>query len=101
MLQQKSLVLNIVHSLNREHLEQYLCSVIETFIYDSLEKNCEGLVVSDDDIRFIADFFKYAFVGILMDWILKGMREAPKVLSERLIHMLDGEPRRSLVKFTA
>lgn len=101
MRQEKSLVLNIVHSLNREHLEQYLCSVIDTFIYDSLEKNCEGLVVSDDDIRFIADFFKYAFVGILMDWILKGMKEEPKVLSERLILMLDGEPRRSLVKFTA
>lgn len=101
MLQEKPLVLNIVHSLNREHLEQYLYGVIETFIYDSLEKNCEGLVISDDDIRFIADFFKFAFVGILMDWVIKGMREEPKVLSDRLIHMLDGEPRRSLEKFTS
>ncbi len=100
MRQEKALVLNIIHSLNREHLEQYLCSVIDTFIYDSLEKNCEGLVVSDDDIRFIADFFKYAFVGILMDWILKGMKEEPKILSDRLNHMLDGEPRRSHVKYT-
>jgi AcrR family transcriptional regulator len=54
MLQQKSLVLNIVHSLNREHLEQYLCGVIDTFIYDSL-KTPVSLVVSMMKI-FIADF---------------------------------------------
>ena len=99
MAQERTLVLNIVHSLNREHLEGYLYGVMDAYIYESMEKNCEGLVIADNDIRFIADFFKYAFVGILMDWVGRGMRDDPKILAGRLAQMLDGEPRRSLEKF--
>jgi hypothetical protein len=85
MLQLKTLVLNIVHSLNREHLEQYLCGVIDTFIYDSLEKNCEGLVVSDDDIRFSPIFSNTP------SWHPdglgpEGMREAPRSSRNGLLH---------------
>ena len=46
--------------------------------------------VRDDDKKFIADFYKYAFVGIMLDWIKNGMKEDPKLIIERLALLVHG-----------
>ncbi len=38
------------------------------------KKNAK-VAIADEDKRFIADFYKYGFVGIMLDWIDKGMQE--------------------------
>jgi len=100
MVRERALVLNIIHSLNREHLEQYMSEAIDALIWDKLEQLGDGLSCSEEDKKFIADFYKYAFLGILTDWACGGMREDPKVLSERLMRLLDGELHRAMEKFS-
>ncbi len=41
----------------------------------SWKKKCKGIAIADGDKRLIADFYKYGFVGIMLDWIDKGMQE--------------------------
>ena len=39
---------------------------------------------------FIANFYKYGFVGLLQDWIESGMKQKPKVIINKLSVMIDG-----------
>ena len=100
LMEERALVMNALNSLSREYLEQYLYDAMYRLVYSTLNQICKGLSVSDEDKRFIADFYKHAFVGVLLDWARKGMRDDPEVLVDRLIHMLDGELRHYLKKFS-
>lgn len=59
-------------------------------IYDVLEEKAEGMVVREEDKTFIADFYKYGFVGLVLEWIDKGMKEDPKKIIERLNALIQG-----------
>lgn len=41
-------------------------------------------------INDIADFYKYAFVGLMLDWIRKGMKEDPEVIIRHLSLLVQG-----------
>lgn len=100
MVRERPLVLNIIHSLNREHLEQYMSEVIDTLIWAKLEPLEEKLNCVEADKKFIADFYKYAFLGILIDWVCRGMREEPQSISEHLMRLLDGGLRQAMEQFS-
>ena len=38
-------------------------------LIDVVEEQAAGIPVRQEDKAFIADFYKYAFVGLLLDWI--------------------------------
>ena len=59
-------------------------------IYDVIEEKAEGMVVREEDKTFIADFYKYVFVGLVLEWIDKGMKEDPKQIIERLNALIQG-----------
>ena len=40
--------------------------------------------VRAEDKEFIAHFYKYAFVGLTLEWIRGGMKEAPAAIVERV-----------------
>lgn len=40
--------------------------------------------MKEEDKVFIANFYKFAFAGLLLDWIDKRMREEPKIIMEKL-----------------
>ena len=42
------------------------------------------------DKKFVSDFYKFAFVGLIQDWIVKGMKKEPKDIIDKLSIMLDG-----------
>ncbi len=44
--------------------------------------------VSDEDQKFIADIYKYSFVGLMLDWIKHDMKEDPKQIIYRNGHYL-------------
>lgn len=42
-----------------------------------VEQQAQGTRISVQDKEFIADFYKYAVVGMVLDWVKGGMRETP------------------------
>ena len=79
-----------------EGLKTGLCFVKENtkLIYhvyniDNVSKTLK-LSVSDDDKKFIASFYKYAIVGIVLDWLEGGMKNDPDELIERMSKLLSG-----------
>ncbi len=48
---------------------------------------------------FIADFYKYGFVGIMLDWVGHGMKEDYEEIVDNMGVMLHGNIARSIKNF--
>ena len=75
VLENKPFVMNAYRSISREQIENYLFSLTCHLIRDVVQEQSEGKDISEEDKEFIADFYKYSFVGIMLDWIRQGMKE--------------------------
>lgn len=54
-------------------------------------QEARGAQISEQDKEFIADFYKYALVGVVLDWVKGGMRETPEQLTAKLSRLLNGQ----------
>ena len=95
----KQIVMNIYHSVNREQIEIYLYKLTYDLLFGVVEENAAGMDVRDDDKKFIADFYKYAFVGLILDWIKNGMKADPSQVIEHLDVLIHGDIKKALNKF--
>lgn len=97
----KPFVMNIYHSISREHIETYLYHMTYELLIGVVEE-CAAehqLLVKDENKQFIADFYKYAFVGILLNWIKNDMKEDPKKIIDQLSIMISGDITNALKKY--
>ena len=66
-----------------------------------VNEQAKDIQVSQKDREFIANFFKYGFVGITLDWIRAGMKEDPAVMIERLSALIHGDMQKALRAYSA
>lgn len=99
--QNKMLVMNLYRALQREQIEQYLYRLMDSIMHDLALREGVGLVVPEKDKQFVLDFYKYAFVGLALEWIRCDMKEEPEQLARRMGVMTHGELRHALSKFDA
>jgi probable dihydroxyacetone kinase regulator len=99
VLDNKPFILNVYHSVNREQLENYLYTLTYDLLIGVIEEKAAGMKVLDSDKKFIANFYKFAFVGLMLDWIKNGMREDPQKIIDRLSVLIHGDITRSLNKY--
>lgn len=90
VLANKPFIMNVYHSVSREQVEIYLYKLTYNLMVGVVEEKAEGMTVREEDKKFIADFYKFAFVGLMLDWIKNGMREEPKIIIERLDLLVHG-----------
>jgi len=101
ILDNKALIGNIYHSAGREQLVQYLYHETHHLLMDVVRKKAEGLPVHEDEMTFIAQFYKYAFVGILLEWIRAGMMQKPVDIVEKLSVLIQGNMEATLERYSA
>ena len=65
-------------------------------MYDFVKKQADGLAVQDEDLRLIADFYKCAFVGLILQWLDGGMKENPEYIVDKIFSYLEGNTRNML-----
>ena len=82
VLENKPFILNVYRSVSRERIESYLYSLTYQLIEGVVEEQSENLIVTEEQKKFIADFYKYSFVGVMLDWIRRGMKESPQEMAE-------------------
>lgn len=99
ILENKSFALNTFNSVSREYLERYLYNETYTLLMGVIEEKSKDIPIREKDKIFIADFYKYAFVGILLDWIKKGMKENPKDIIDRLNTLIYGNIEEALERY--
>ena len=95
----KPFILNVYHSVSREQIENYLFRLTFDLLKGVLDEEAKGMVVREEDKVFIADTYKYAFVGVMLDWINRDMLEDPKKVIEKLDKVVRGSFRSALERF--
>ena len=84
------LCLNTYRSLGREHLERFLNEVIRKLLGEVTTEIVTDILITEEDKQFIVHFYSYGFVGTLLDWIGRGMRETNQELVERISRTIEG-----------
>ena len=56
-------------------------SLIYQLIEGVVEEKSVNMKVSAEQKKFIADFYKYSFVGVMLDWAKRGMKETPREMA--------------------
>ncbi len=64
-----------------------------------IQEKAKGLNVRDEDKKFIANFYKYAFTGLMLEWIRTGMKDEPSSIIEHLDILIHGDITKALEKF--
>lgn len=92
-------VTNVYYSIKREQLERHLYSAVFSLLEGVINEQAEGLKVTEENKKFIADFYKYAFVGLMLEWIRTGMKEDPEDIIDKLSKLIAGDVKRALLKY--
>ena len=96
VLENKPFILNVYRSVSRERMENYLYSLIYQLIEGVVEEKSVNMKVSAEQKKFIADFYKYSFVGVMLDWVKRGMKETPREMAGLISITMQGNIGNSL-----
>lgn len=96
VLENKPFILNVYRSVSREQVETYLYKLTYNLLIGVVEEKAAGMAIREADKKFIADFYKFGFVGLMLDWIKNNMREEPQQIIDRLSALIMGDITRAL-----
>ena len=94
----KAFFTSVYRSISREQLENYLYRLTYDLMMGVVEERAAGMTVRPEDKEFIANFYKFAFVGLTLDWIKNDMRQDPAQLVEQLSALIHGDVTKALEK---
>jgi probable dihydroxyacetone kinase regulator len=98
-LENKAFVTNAYHSLGRERTEKYLDEPVFDLTYGVVNEESKGMSVSEENKVFIAQFYKYALIGLVLDWVRNNMNEDYHLILAKMDTVLSGETKNALLKF--
>ena len=96
----KPFVLNAYRTISREQIENYLHQLTYKLIRNVVEEKSVGTNITDVQKQFIAEFYKYSFVGIMLDWIKNGMKNDYNKIVECMAITLHGNIPNSIQNFS-
>jgi probable dihydroxyacetone kinase regulator len=96
----RSFVINTYHSLSREHLENYLYDKVYVLLKNVVDEVAQNRSIREEDKAFIANFYKYGFVGLTLEWVKNGMKEDPQMIIRRLETLIQGNFPEAVERFS-
>lgn len=96
----KPFILNAYRCISRDQIESFLFHLTSDLIMAVVEEKAAGTEVSEENRRFIADFYKYSFVGIMLDWIKQGMKDDYSLIAEKISITVHGSIANSIHNFS-
>ena len=82
------------------YMERFLYQLTYGLIRGVVDEQSRGTAVSEEDKSFIAEFYKYSFVGVMLDWIRQGMTADPQVLTEKISAAMRGSIANAIRNFS-
>ena len=99
VMENKPFIMNVFHALSREQIENYLFRLTRDLIMNVIKECSKGMNITASEQSFIADFYKYSFVGVMLDWIKKGMKENYHEIVNDICITMSGNIKNSLQNF--
>ena len=89
--------LNIFHAVQDN--KPFIMNVYRSLILGVVEEKAAERSVHTEDKQFIASFYEYAFIGVMLEWIGNGMKEDPAAIVARTGAVIHGNILRALEAF--
>lgn len=99
VIENKPFIMNVYRSVSREKVERYLYELTYELLINVVKEKSIGLSVREEDQIFIADFYKYGFVGLMLGWIKNDMKDDPVKIIERLGVLIHGDIEKALENY--
>lgn len=96
------MILHVYESSYRSEANAFFTRLSNRLLEDVVEECVErrGTAIMEEDRRFIINFYRHVFNGLMMDWVNEGMKEEPEVILHKLQTMIIGSIPRSVDAFT-
>ncbi len=92
----KPFIMNVYRCVSREQVERYLTPLVDNLLMGVVEEQSAGLIIREEDKKFVAKLYSYIFIGIMLEWISADMRGEPEVIVNKLATAIHGSVRSSL-----
>lgn len=96
----KLFITNIYRSVSLELLQSYLYRLVYPIIFHVVNEKAKGKSVRSEDKKFITDFYLYAFVAIVLEWVKNDMKEDPKIIVSRVNFIVKGTIEQAIKNLT-
>ncbi len=91
LLENKAFITNVSRSISRDVLERYLYNVQRHYLDLVLAELDPGKRLPQSDRAFIENFFAYAIVGTILEWVKSGMKEDYHAIQARIVKLTAGD----------
>lgn len=92
----KPFIMNVYRCVSREQIETYLFKLTYKLLIDVLDEEARNMEISEENKAFIANYYKYAFVGLMLDWIRGDMKQDPAKIVSNVSLLMQGNFLRAL-----
>ena len=96
----KPFIINAYNAVSREQIENFLFQLTHDLIMSVVEEQARSTSLTQEQKSFIADFYKYSFVGIMLDWIRQGMKDDYTSICDNMCTTIQGNITNSIKNFT-
>ncbi len=95
------MVLHVYDSSYRTNANTFFVEITSQLLDTVVDECMANLSVDlfEQDCRFIVNFYRHVFTGLMMDWVNEGMKESPEELLKKLQIMISGSITRSVEAF--
>ena len=99
MQENRSLVLNVYHSVNRVQLEDHLKSWLKPILSSIVNEVAQSMEISQENRDFVADVYVLMMIGFFMEWMEYDMPKDKLGKLDKLFYCMDGSIAYTLEKF--
>lgn len=95
------MILHVYNSSYWPETNAYLTNLSSRLLDDVVEECAFQMKVklNDKDQKFIVNFYRHVFNGLMIDWVSEGMEDEPEVILKKLLIMITGSIPRSVAAF--
>lgn len=80
---------NALSVTGQNAFQDYFFNVTKNLISEMLDTVSQGSGIAAEDKVFIAEFYSYGLVGMVIEWARCGMKQSPEEIVLRLTHFID------------
>lgn len=81
---------NTMKASMENEFREYLYHVTSELFYDIINRIDENGVLGEENKKFIAEFYAFGIVGIVISWAQQGMKETPEYITSQLKYLSYG-----------
>lgn len=91
--------INTLKASVENEFREYLFKVTVELLCDIISGITVNSEAGEKDIRFVAEFYAYGIVGVVISWALHGMTETPEYITAQLKNLVYGTEKYATLRY--